>query len=78
MIRLILGLALLPTAALTVFAAAQSLGVLFANAPSAWPFLAGAGAAAGLWLLGLAAQRRGPGRRGAGLEGPALDLRVRP
>ena len=59
MIRLILGLALLPTAALTVFAAAQSLGALLANAPSAWPFLAGAGTAAGLWLLGLAAQRSG-------------------
>jgi hypothetical protein len=58
-IRLIIGLALLPTAALTVFAAAQSLGALLANAPSAWPFLAGAGAAAGLWLLGLAAQSRG-------------------
>lgn len=59
MIRLILGLALLPTAALTVFAAAQSLGALLAHAPSAWPFLAGAGAAAGLWLLGLAAEGRG-------------------
>ena len=59
MIRLILGLALLPTAALMVFAAAESLGALLTNALSAWPFLAGAGAAAGLWLLGLAAQSRG-------------------
>jgi hypothetical protein len=52
-------LALLPTAALTVFATARSLCGLLANASSAWPFLAGAGAAAGLWLLGLAAQHRG-------------------
>ena len=59
MIRLILGLALLPTAALTVFSAAHVLSALFAKAPSAWPFLAGAGAASGLWLLGLAAQSRG-------------------
>ncbi|MBI5242003.1 MAG: M50 family metallopeptidase [Elusimicrobia bacterium] len=59
MIRLILGLALLPTAALTVYSAAHVLGVLFAQVPSAWPFLAGASAAAGLWLLGLAAEGRG-------------------
>jgi hypothetical protein len=58
-IRLILGLALLPTAALTVFSAAHVLGTLFAKATSAWPFLAGAGAASGLWLLSLAAQSRG-------------------
>ncbi len=59
MTRLILGVALLPTAALTVFAAAESLGSLVANAPSAWSFLAGSGVAAGLWLLGLAAEGRG-------------------
>jgi hypothetical protein len=58
-IRLILGLALLPTAALTLFAAARSLGALLANTSSAWPFLAGAAGASGLWLLGLAAQSRG-------------------
>jgi hypothetical protein len=52
-------LALLPTAALTLFAAAQSLGALLANMNSAWPFLAGAAGAAGLWLLGLAARSRG-------------------
>jgi len=57
-IRLILGLALLPTAVLTVFAAAQSLGALLSSASSAWPFLAGAGIAAGVWLLGLAAPSR--------------------
>jgi len=59
MIRLILGLALLPTAALTVFAAAQMLGSLTMHASSARPFLAGALVAVGLWLLGWAAERRG-------------------
>lgn len=59
MIRLLLGLALLPTAALTVYSAAHVLGALFAKAPSAWPFLAGACGASGLWLLSLCAESRG-------------------
>lgn len=59
MIRLILGLALLPSAALAVYSAAHVLGALFVKAPSAWPFLAGASGAAGLWLLSLCAERRG-------------------
>jgi len=61
MIRLLLGLILAPTAALTVLSAAQTLGTVAWRAPSARPLAAGALAAAGLWLLGLAAQRRGRG-----------------
>ncbi len=59
MIRLILGLGLLPTSALTLCAAARSLGVLTLRAPAARPFLIGALAALGLWLLELASQGRG-------------------
>jgi len=58
MIRLVLGLALLPTAALTLFAAARTLGALALRAPSSWPFTAGALCALGLWLLGLAGEGR--------------------
>lgn len=69
MIRLALGLALIPTAAFTLFSAAQILGRVTIQTPSAWPFTAGVLAALGLWFLGFAAVE---GRRG--LVGRCLSL----
>ena len=62
MIRLLIGLALMPTSALTLAAAAQSLALLAARAPSAFPFLAGVLVAVAAWLFGryCAASDSGP------------------
>lgn len=51
MLRLLIGLALLPTAGLLLFGAAEAVGGL-ARRASAFPFLAGLGLAAALWLFG--------------------------
>ncbi|MDD5657398.1 MAG: hypothetical protein PHF00_09120 [Elusimicrobia bacterium] len=58
MIRLVVGLALLPTAVLTAAAAVRMLAAL-AWQRHAWPFAVGALCGLGLWLLGVAAPRRG-------------------
>jgi hypothetical protein len=55
MLRLLVGLVLLPTSALTVLAAGKTIAALAVNVKSALPFTAGALAALALWLLGLAA-----------------------
>lgn len=60
---------MLPTAALSLFAAVQVLGRITIQTPSAWPFTVGVLAALGLWLLGFAAVE---GRRG--LVGRTLTL----
>lgn len=52
MFRLLVGLALMPTSALTLLAAAQVLALLAARAPSAFPFLAGLLLAVAAWLFG--------------------------
>lgn len=51
MLRLAIGLALLPTAALTLLAAAQALGALAWRSSSALPFLGGLALAAAAWLV---------------------------
>ena len=61
MIRLILGLFLFPTAALTLVASVKILGRLALREPTAWPFVVGVLAAVALWLLGLAVQGRDRG-----------------
>ena len=61
MIRFILGVALLPTAALTLLAAVQTLGGLALAAPSSWPLTCGALAAFALWFFAAAQERRGRG-----------------
>lgn len=51
MARLLIGLVLLPSSALTLFAAGRALAYLAARAPSAFPFLAGLLLAAAAWML---------------------------
>lgn len=62
MIRLVVGLALAPTAALTLFEAARALGGVAARAPAALPFLAGLALAAAAWAFTrfLLVEERGP------------------
>lgn len=52
MLRLLVGLALMPSSALTLLAAAQAMALLAARAPSAFPFLAGLLLAVAAWLFG--------------------------
>jgi len=61
MALLAVGLALLPTAVLTMFVAVRTLGRLAWHSPSAWPFTAGAVLALLLWLAGLCAAGLGRG-----------------
>jgi hypothetical protein len=49
MLRLLVGLALLPSSVLAVGAAAHALGAVASNAPASYPFLAGLAAAAAAW-----------------------------
>lgn len=51
MLRLLLGLALLPTAAISLFVALKALA-LVASTPSSGPFIGGLAASGGVWLLG--------------------------
>lgn len=52
MVKLVLGLVVMPTAALTLFSAAKSLGLVVTRASSSGPFVAGFSLAAALWALG--------------------------
>lgn len=52
MIRFLLGIALLPSSGLTLWAAARTLGRLVSTAPSSYPFLAGLALGALGWLFG--------------------------
>ncbi len=61
MFRLILGLFLLPAAALTLLTSIRILGHLALSEPSAWPFAVGVLTAAALCLLGYAAEGRPQG-----------------
>ena len=61
MIRFIFGVALLPTAALTLFAAVRTLAGLALNAPSSWPLTFGVLAALSFWFFAAAQERRGRG-----------------
>ncbi len=66
MIRLLIGLVLLPTAGLTLAAAGRGLGVVAVRSPASLPFLAGCCLTAAAWLLGRFAAQ--PGSVLAGLE----------
>ncbi len=59
LIRWLVGLALLPTAALTAWAALKSLALLAARSSAAAPFFAGAALSAALWLVARAAETSG-------------------